>query len=345
MWRHVFEHKFHAVSDFVKPELIFHLLNKMKPFYEAKIPLRLGHNTDCFYQWDFCEELYELLPVQNPFIMLSRFPLSKKRRLFFSGQKNLLFKLTITPSSQCLKMKINTDKLVETAHTVHPENLYVLIGPVVKDNIQSVRGIIDRLPDGTWLDIKALTIEGIPGMTAEYLPDESDIMYLRNYAADRGFRVTDYFGCKIRERFNRPFYKAHQAGSYIREHCNQCNNAEVCYGDVDRCSIDREVRNYANTVGISFAGGCSFQENSLEYSTSTMTCRGEETYLSEMVNYCIKLKQTPGGSQGGAFCNELVDPELVDRLEYYGMLPVTPIRKLAERIAATIATSGVYGEA
>lgn len=129
LWKPVFKKGWHLDNVFSSPDEAAELLSGMRPFRQARVPVRFGHNTDSFYQWDFGESLYRLLPNDNPFIFMTRFPVPEKHIELFQGQPNLLLKLTITPSSSSLAFDTDVEELLTVAERIPPENLFVLIRP------------------------------------------------------------------------------------------------------------------------------------------------------------------------------------------------------------------------
>lgn len=329
LWVSAFDAGYCLRPNFLSPEEIAGHLTGMLPFSRARVPVRFGHNSDASFQWDFGTRLYEMLPEENPFIMLTRFPLCKKRTSFFNGQPNLLLKMTITPKSRILHTAPDIDGLIATAAHIHPDNLYVLIGPVASDSIDQVVPILERLPEGTWLDIKPLTVTGIPGMNDGFRPSGGQIDQLRDIAARMGFRVTDFFGCVLRRNFNRKFYKAGTAAAYIRKTCVACRNHAVCFAPVDVADIDQRVRTEAAVIDLPLAD-LAPKNGELIYNSKKPVSRGDETYLSELAEYPVKISNTLPGSQGGCF--SLEDDAIHTRWEKTGMFPFSDIYRYAEEI-------------
>ncbi len=175
LWRKLYRDNFHTDPGFIKPEGIYKILTNMKSFYKAKVPVRFGHNTDAGLQSDFGMKLFSLFGKDNPFIYLTRNPVNEKFVKLINGKPNFLLKMTITPPSKLLNIDTDVSAIIESIKNCDPENLFVLIGPLVKDNISNVRNIIRMLPKGITLDIKPVTINRIPGLNKNMLPDTEEI--------------------------------------------------------------------------------------------------------------------------------------------------------------------------
>lgn len=333
VWENLFSQGLHLDPKHLAPEDVRRILDGMKSFHRAGVPVRFGHNTDAHYQWTFGENLYRLLPETHPFIMLTRYSPGKSRLRLFQGQSNLLLKLTITPPSRQLGVRSDIEGLLETVWAIPPENLYVLVGPVAKDSLAAVTPIVDRLPAGTWMDIKAVTVSGIPGMEERFRPPASTIDALRKYAAGRGLMVTDYFGCVIRRRLQRPFYKAVGSPAYMLETCSRCVNTDLCHTHVDTSTLDRRVRKEASAIGLSLCGAIREGEKFI-YASDVPTARGDETYLSERVGRTVRFAATPKGSRGGCFSQEAM--AVFRRWEETGMFPLSEVWDHTEKIWAEV---------
>ena len=118
IWRHIFKGNIKIDNVFDSPEGAYTLLRDMVPFYRARVPLRFGHNTDARFQWAFGRQLYSLLPKEQPFIVMTRFPLEKEDLGWFKGQSNLLLKLSLTPSSKSLRVKSDVWSILKSVEGV-----------------------------------------------------------------------------------------------------------------------------------------------------------------------------------------------------------------------------------
>lgn len=329
LWPKVYKHNWHYDSLFDSPEQAKSILNEMRSFRQARVPVRFGHNTDCAYQWDFGVSLYRMMPPEQPFIFMTRHPVPEEHLSLFDRQANLLLKLTITPPSRLLGIHPDVEALVRTARSVCPDNLYVLVGPVTEDNYTAVPFIIDKLFPGTWVDIKPLTCSGIPGMKWVRPADRKIIDTLRDSAFYRGMTVTDYFGCLLRRRLHRPFYKAGEAAKYIRRSCRWCEQRDLCYRDQRSAPRIDEIRCHAKSIGLTLGEVKELGHRVLHFECEQPTSRGDETFLSEMTGHRVHLSSVPCGSEGGSF--DQTPDEILERWEAYAMLPTSRLIPLAER--------------
>jgi hypothetical protein len=302
----------------------------MKPFTKARVPLRFGHNTDALFQWEFGERLYKSIPEENPYIFMTRFPLDEKRIKLFQGQPNLLLKQTITPNSRSLNIKTHVKEILKWAYQVPAHNVFFLVGPLVKDNLNEAREIIEALPKGAWVDLKPLTKAGIPGIEDIEVPSEREIEPLRDLARGRKMTVTDYFGCRFRIPLNRPFYKAHDAPEYVSVECRQCENRMLCFQEKDKEPLEHSIRREAAEIGLKLDSSSWLSPGTTLFACETPASRGDETYLSELFNHRVLLSSIPDGSQGGSFCLE--DEEVHKRWEQTGMFPTSQVERRAEKV-------------
>ncbi len=318
----------HFIPEYITPQNIAKMLLNMKPITKAKIPLRLGHNTDCFYQWDYVNELYKLIPKENPVIALTRLPLPSEYKTLFQNQKNIILKLSLTPKSKLLNYNSDVDNILQSITDIPKENIFILIGPVAVDSFESTKEIINKIPSGYWIDIKKLTTAGI--LPSNYAATTEQIENLREIAIKKNLIVTDYFGCKIRVNMNRPFYKAFSSPQYIKDTCkNFCPNYILCYKEKNINDLNKFVIEEAKEIGLTLKRINEYETDKLQYFSEIPVSRGDETYLSELSNIEVLLN-IKEGSQGGSFANE--DIEIHKRWEKYNMLPTTELNKLSIKI-------------
>ncbi len=326
-WQKAFAANWRKPALFSSIDQSLEILSQMKSFTQARVPLRFGHNSDGFFQWDFASGLYKELPAENPCIILTRFPIPEKHMPLLQGQSNLLVKMTITPPSASLRISTDVEALLSQIPLLPPENLYVLIGPVAGDNWQIVPEILNRLPKGLWLDIKPLTRYGIPGMDAVPVCEDHTIKDLRRLASDKGFQVTDFFGCKLRKNLKRPFYKAGSAPDYCLQVCHDCELNQLCL--TERRKIPRHdlIRQHAAGIGLEFLKIKDSGHRAVEAECIQPASRGDETYLSEITGTRISISSVAAGSEGGTF--DQTTEEMLARWESHGLMPVTTLSKLA----------------
>ncbi len=334
LWKDVFAKNFHRDGAFESPEQAYSLLCQMRSFTEAKVPVRFGHNTDSVYQWDFGRALFEMAPSGNPFIFMTRFPLPEKHTDLFRGQPNLLTKVTITPPSKALDIDTDVDAILASIQSVPLNNIYFLIGPIAADNLQGAGAVLDRLPKGAWADVKRLTTSGIPGMDKIDLPSEEEIDELRRRGADRGLIITDYFGCVFRRSLRRPFYKQDGAPDYIGKACESCFQREICLSGGNPLFVETKARGAALKIGLILGGAHHLGPHTTRFECDTPTSRGDETYLSELLNHRILLSSVPSGSEGGSFGG--TERKVLRRWERHGMFPAREIEQLSEQIEESL---------
>jgi hypothetical protein len=260
------------------------LLAQCVSFSRAKVPVRFGHNTDASLQWAFGAELYRLLPPTHPLIMMTRFPLAPRQALLFQGQPNLLCKLSVPPRSTTLDTRTDPFQALHSVINVPRENLYVLIGPVAADGLDEARALMAKLPPGTWCDVKPLTRSGINTVVSTPIPSAEAMADLRTEGRARGLMVTDYFGCQLRRRLGRSFYKASSAPPYVRDTCRQCEGQPRCFPhrSLDTPVVATEafdhIRKEAAAVGLPLGQATSLGPAKTSFQCEVPASRGDETY-------------------------------------------------------------------
>ena len=330
LWRDVLDAGRHWDGAFDGPEQALSLLSAMRSFTEAKVPVRFGHNTDSAFQWDFGAALYGMMPSRNPFIFMTRFPVPGEHARLFQGQSNLLVKMTITPPSETLGVETDVDALLASVRSVPLSNIYVLVGPITADNVDAAASVIERLPQGAWADAKQLTTEGIPGMDAIAAPPPEEIDALQLRGTRRGLVMTDFFGCILRRQLRRPFYKKDGLAPYIEESCRRCPQRAMCRAGKDASETEGKARRAAKTIGLTLGRIERIGPHTSRFQCVEPSSRGDETYLSELLDHRILLASVPSGSEGGSFGS--TERDILQRWERVGMLPSSRVEDLAKRI-------------
>ena len=335
LWRSVFDTSVHYDGAFASPEQAARLLEQMLPFTRARVPIRFGHNTDARFQLEFGRRLYELVPPDGPFVFMTRFPLEDGEERLSRGQPNLLLKMTITPPSADLGVASDVQGLLRTVRKLPAENVYVLVGPLVADNLDGARGIIDSLSSGTWADVKMLTTSGLPHLAGVRLAAPSAVDALRLRAVERGLVVTDFFCCLMRRRMGRRFYKGGEAPPYVERACRQCEQYDGCYGPVDCQRTEQSVRRLAAEIGLELGSTSWVNGRVVRFSCPAPAARGDETYLSELTGVRVLLDSVPDGTQGGSFCLE--DEQVLRRWAEVGMFPSDEVSERASGVLRALA--------
>ena len=330
LWLRAFAHRYHADEGFETSEEVAGLLGAMRPFTEARVPVRFGHNTDSRFQWDFGASLYRQLPRHNPFIFMTRFPVPGRHHDLFQGQPNLLLKMTITPPSRSLGVQTDVAAILRSIRRLPPGNIYFLVGPLARDNLDGAREIMDALPVGSWADAKSLTRDGIPGMGSVTVPTPAELEDLRERGRRRSITTTDFFGCLLRRGLGRPFYKIDAADGYLARTCQLCHQQPSCTASRPPEEIEAAVRGAAREIDLQLLAATHLGPHTTRFDCVQPASRGDETYLSELLDHRVLLSSVPEGSEGGSFC--LLDPHVLRRWERTGMFPTTHVAERAARI-------------
>ncbi len=330
----LFTENIHHDPAWLTASLLFMQLRQMPSFREARVPIRFGHNTDASFQWEIGVALASMMPEGYPFVMLTRQPVPAHRLKQLTFASDAILKLTITPTSELLDHSPDLQALIETAHNTPKERLFVLIGPVADDSIEHVEELLEALPPGIFLDIKPVTVESIPGLSERMTPHEHEVEALRQLASSMGFFVTDYFTCLTRSRARRPFFKFRTAPEYMMLSCQNCPNFAVCQEPIDEESVAVQVQLLAASLGLMAGKHQREADGTLRFAVDKPISRGDETFLSEMVNYPIRLDGRTAGTEGGCFSTEAAT--VLQRWEKQGFFPSSDMVSLAQKIASEL---------
>ena len=339
----IFKENVHHSPAWLTAQLLFELLQKMPSFTKAQVPIRFGHNTDSFFQWEVGVELAALLPTQYPFVILTRNPVSKEKLTPFIETSDAILKLTITPKSSMLQYTPELDALIETAHNTPKERLFILIGPVAQDSTDAVKSILKRLPSNIFLDIKDITVDGIGPLNESMRPSQKVIAELRAYASSMGFFVTDYFTCLTRSKTQRPLFKYHTAPSYMKESCTRCPNLKICQTPLDEESTLSKITTLGKSIGLSLTDYTTEEDGTLSFDSDTPVSRGDETYLCEMVNYPIRINTRKEGTEGGCFSDE--GATVLERWQEFNFYPTSEMIAITQKLANELPIEVHHGKA
>ena len=280
LWQQVYASGYHAGHGFESPAQAAALLGSMRPLSEARVPVRFGHNTDSHYQWDFGAALFRQLPAESPFIFMTRFPVPEAQRRWIDGQPNLLVKVTITPPSRALAVQTDVAAILESIAALPRQNLYLLVGPLVPDNLAGAAAVLDALPPGTWADVKRLTRAGIPPVRDLAIPTGEALAELRRRAVRRGLVMTDFFGCLTRRALGRTFYKYDAAVGYIGDTCATCPRESECARVPAREAAQAAARDLAASIGLTLGAVRWDGPRTARFQCAEPSSRGDETFLS-----------------------------------------------------------------
>lgn len=333
LWVDAFARGLHADPPAVTPGTVAALLATMPSINRARVPLRFGHNTDAALQWDFGARLYRLMPAQQPFVFMTRFPLDAERRALFADQPNLLCKVSLSPASRLLPPAFDAGAVLRSLEGVPTGNLYFLVGPIAADGVEGAAELLRRLPPGAWADVKPLTRDGIAPVQEVPLPSDAQLADLRELGTRLGLTITDFFGCTLRRRLGRPFYKADAAPPYVARACAACAGRSRCAEPVDG-AIDAIRRDARRWLGLRLGPATPLGRRVLRFQADEPCSRGDETFLSELHRHQVQLSTVPAGSEGGSFCRE--DDAVLARWEQTGFFPSRAVLDLAAQVRAEL---------
>ena len=165
------------------------------------------------------------------------------------------------------------------------------------------------------------------------LPDE-EIDRLREQGASRGLVMTDFFGCVFRRSLRRPFYKQDGCADYIDYACQSCFQRDECQAETNLSAVEAKAREAASRIGLVLGAARHLGPHTSRFECGAPTSRGDETYLSELLNHRILLSSVPEGSEGGSFGG--TSREILERWERRGMFPAGEVERLSERIEQSL---------
>jgi hypothetical protein len=346
-----------AIDTRVTPRKVLAWLRSM-PSYQAGMQLRLGHDTDAGLAFDKSAELVELVHPGRSVVYLTRRPLSAPERSFFARPRpNLLLMPTATPRSAALGVLADPLELVRSAEGLDPRRIHWVVGPLVSDSLRDAERIVDALPPGSHLTLRALDRLGLAHLEAAAISEEA-LRQLDHRALARRVAVTDW-SCRFGlAAVGRGFFDVDRITSQADlgrraldlATCAACPSRTQCHGTLDLSAFQRRLARELETLGLTLAappvrtGRRSFSVAVLE-----PTSRGDEAYLSHALGQPISVSLSAGSPGGGEPSGSRhVDGAVLRRWWGHGFLPVNELnaaaqnaledlrRRLGERVPAPL---------
>lgn len=313
-------------------ERLGELLGTLPSFTRARVPLRIGHVTDWFYEQEETARFCEWLPSDYPAVLMTRFPLTEGQRRLVGERRNLLVHLTVTPPAPGASSRL-CDAALDSTRRLPREGLVTMFRPLVSGDPGPTQALLDQLPAGSFVAFKGLSTNDIPGLDpALRKVTAEEVLALRAHAVARGLIPVDMFGCVFRERMGLPFFKHHEIADRSEDsHCRVCRSRALCeatLAPLPRAALDEELARLevpAESVRIDGAV--------VRVETWEPASRAEEVYLSELLSRDVRLSSVPRGQTAGVAD---LGGRVFERQERAGFLPVTQLRALSAALEARI---------
>jgi len=247
-------------KNILSGEVLFGLLSKCLAFTEAKLPLRIGNNTDG-----------TLIPVQelsdflgfvgdHPTMLLTRGMHSSGLQNTIVGRgTNFMLAHTVTFPHESLQYFLNAEKLLKCFLQARC-NKVLNLGPICEENYEQVKGFVlsNVLPLGTRLIFAPLNLRKLPdSITTSVSAVPINIqqrMELENIALQQGYVVHRSNNCAHSEMaslqslefgdMNNGVLLSPSLTSGTTNYndqsilCELCRNLEVCKTDLNTFDID-----------------------------------------------------------------------------------------------------------
>ena len=302
------------------------LLKKVKALTRARVTLKFGHDTDSSLEEDEIQQLYNLMPPDQPTVFMRRGRLTRENRPFYmQANPNLLVELTLTPRSQLLDYQIDPFPILASFEGV-ATNMFYTIGPVCADNYDEAREIVRSIPPGSKVWVRDLITKNIPEMASAGGP-ASRCEELREFAHSRGYSVISYLNCVVRAELGLSF---HKRGEFVSEpNAWQMRWSQVCKVR-EQCSLEEPEEQERGRIGPALADlGLTlarplekFAHKSYAVVTNQEVNFGDECYLRELTGLKIDLWKD-GMKTGTALTRSIAE-----RWKEYDFFPVDEMLEL-----------------
>jgi hypothetical protein len=260
-------------------DIMLSLLYKTRAFTEAKLPIRIGNNTDgTLIPVRILENFYRSLPVDYPIALLTRGIHSEELNCFLaSTKKNFVLCRTITPPHLSIDYRLPWHKAFKRGFADVQCQKVLNIGPIVRETYDDTKRILESgliLPETRVIIApfyrRLIPAEALTKVTAEPITN-NQMGELEQIARDNGLKVHRSNNCAIADYNQRPsldfgdinydvhYINAFQSKTKGTSHnrgldsiCSHCANFEVCttfYQSKSSISENRIV-DVAQSLGI-----------------------------------------------------------------------------------------------
>lgn len=286
------------------PSEIAALLRAMPAFSKARLPLRLGNDTDVRFEMPDVIDLLERIPSDYPVALLTRFPVTPAEAAKV-GRANVVMKLTATPKSPHLSSPDNAGDVVASAAAFETPVL-LTIGPITADNFSDCLGLIDEVPrkSNVSLYLKPLNPEFHPSLAA--IPQITHDQYreLRDAISRRGLRHVSQMMCCVYGALRMPQKRVSNVPMDERQDCVSCGSYDLCYSGDE--GVADAIATELRTLGLRpLEPATRFGFRSYFVQIDQPSGYGDEAYVSERTGAKVKLSGTPAGTGNGRYAASL----------------------------------------
>lgn len=297
---------------------VYEFLSEL-PSFKARIPIRVGNDSDFAFQRTAAHQLVSELPSDYPVVVLTRFPLTKDDQCLFSEQRaNVLLKVTLTPPSRYLTNPVDPYRVLRSLSNVRG-NLLVTIGPLVADNASCAKELLSALPIRRNLSVylKRLDKSGLPDIANVPELIDEDLSELQWLLDQRGFRHNSFMLCLIFGRLGLEDPRSVDVPKSEFRHCLSCASRILCWKD---SVFDRErFVDIGRSLGLSVGAVQKTGFRSYRVSVNLPSAYGDEAYFSFVLKRKVRLSETLKGTDGNSV---LATPAVIERWRRTGFFPI-----------------------
>lgn len=284
-------------------------LSETRAYTEAKLPLRIGNNTDgTLIPVDQLREFYDSLPRDYPVALLTRGVHSAQLTDFLETTgDNFVLCRSVTPPHPSLDYKVNLDKALRSFDEAKCQRI-LNIGPLTSGTVEDTRQLLQsgRIPQGTRVIIVPLNRRRIDDHVLANVPAEpitkEQMGELEAVAVEAGMVVHRANNCAIAD-FNRmpsmEYGDINGTVLYDREFdsktagtsnnrglesvCGNCSNFGVCAGILNSRRVpDGKIKQLVTSLDIKEAT-IKHQAPGLVVIDAPGITKAETSYLSGML--------------------------------------------------------------
>lgn len=298
-------------------EAMLHMLSATRAFTEARLPLRIGNNTDgTLIPVPVLEEFYTGLPSDYPIALLTRGIHSSALNNFLADTgSNFILCRTVTPPHSSLAYKTPWGRAYESFRQSNC-NKVLNIGPCAEETFEDTLAILEsgQIPQGTRaiiapLNRRLLSDDVLRSVTAKPITREQ-MQVLEETGRRNGLQIHRANNCAIADLTGRPSmeygdinyphgneYKSKTAGTSnhrgLDSVCPSCTNYGICkpyFESEIKPDIDR-LTELAASIGINEIG-VIWNRPGLVVVDSPWITKAETSYLSGMLGVRVSARDS-----------------------------------------------------
>jgi hypothetical protein len=303
-------------------------LSALPSYAVAKVPLRIGNDSDLAFQRQPVRELLAAVDPDHPAVVLTRFPLERADIAVLNRRaRSTLLKVTVTPASSHVDGFASPARVLESA-AAFEGNLLVTIGPLVRDSFAHAAAIIDALPQSerTSVYLKRLDKEGLPAIAGLPEMPPEQFQALEQRVASRGFRLNSFMLCLIFGNLGREDPRSSDVPDNELQYCETCPSQELCWTDAEVSAA--RIAGVCAEIGIAPRNTQQTGFRSYRVTADVPTAFGDEAYLSYRLGRKIRFSTTAAGT---ADYQCLASEDVVRRWEKVGFFSAEVFREMGRQ--------------